>query len=161
MLVGLPLWALIFAFTNDVPTSDELTPLASGAEVYGTNCAACHGAGGGGGSGPALAEGALLVTFPDPAEQVRWLYLGSDGWKTEVGPTYGGVNKAVGGGMPAWASLSGEELLDVTLHERTTLSGEEFNLEDWQAVLDDPILADKQAELQETLDKWEAEPPVE
>lgn len=25
MLVGLPLWALIFAFTNDVPTSDELT----------------------------------------------------------------------------------------------------------------------------------------
>ena len=48
-----------------------------------------------------------------------------------------------------------------TLHERTTLSGEEFNLEDWQAVLDDPILADKQAELQETLDKWEAEPPVE
>ena len=57
--------------------------------------------------------------------------------------------------------VSGEELLDVTLHERTTLSGEEFNLEDWQAVLDDPILADKQAELQETLDKWEAEPPVE
>ena len=68
-----------------------------------------------------------------------------------------------GGGRrhAAWASLSGEELLDVTLHERTTLSGEEFNLEDWQAVLEDPILADKQAELQETLDKWEAEPPVE
>lgn len=161
MLVSLPLWALIFAFTNDVPTSDELSPLAEGAEVYGTNCASCHGGGGGGGTGPALADGAVLTTFPDPAEQVRWIFLGSDGWKNEVGPTYGAVDKTVAPGMPAWQSLSGEELLTATLHERTTLSGEEFNLEDWQAVLDDPILADKQAEFQEVLDAWEAEPPVE
>ncbi|MEZ5373564.1 MAG: c-type cytochrome [Microthrixaceae bacterium] len=161
MLAGLPLWALIFAFTNDVPTSDELTPLAEGAAVYGTNCASCHGGGGAGGSGPALADGTVLATFPDPAEQVRWVYLGSDGWKAEEGNTYGAVNKTVAGGMPAWQSLSGEELLTVILHERTTLSGEEFDLEAWQPILEDPLLADKQAELQEVLDGWEAEPPVE
>lgn len=160
MLAGLPLWALIFAFTNDVPTSDELTPLAEGAEVY-SSCATCHGAGGGGGVGPALSDGTVIATFPDPAEQVRWVYLGSDGWKTEEGNTYGAVNKAVAGGMPSQTSLSGEELLTVVLHERTTLSGEEFDLEAWQPILEDPALAEKQAEFQEVLDGWEAESPVE
>lgn len=162
MLVGLPLWALIFAFTNDVPTSDELTPLAEGAQVYGTNCAGCHGASGGGGSGPAMAGGAVLATFPKASDQVKWVFLSSEGWKSQVGATYGAGNKDVGaGGMPAWNSLTGDELLTVVLHERSTQSGEEFNIDDWKPILDDPLLADKQAEFTEVLDAWEAEPPVE
>ncbi|MEZ5382154.1 MAG: cytochrome c [Microthrixaceae bacterium] len=161
MLVGLPLWALIFAFTNDAPTAEELTPLEAGAEVYGANCASCHGGGGGGGSGPALADGAVLATFPDPVDQVRWVVLGSDGWKSEVGDAYGAEDKPVGGGMPAFSGLAGQELLDAILHERTGLSGEEFDLEAWQGVLDDPLLADKAAEFEETLAEWEANPPGE
>ena len=42
------------------PVTDEL--IAKGKEVFDTQCAACHGSGGGGGSGPAFTDGAVLVS---------------------------------------------------------------------------------------------------
>ncbi|NDH11609.1 MAG: cytochrome c [Actinobacteria bacterium] len=32
-------------------------------------CANCHGAGGGGGTGPKLSDGQVIIAYPDPADQ--------------------------------------------------------------------------------------------
>jgi len=39
-----------------------------GQQVYELRCASCHGATGGGGVGPALANGVLVQRYPDPAD---------------------------------------------------------------------------------------------
>jgi cytochrome c551 len=66
---------------------------AKGKEVFGDNCAACHGSDGGGGTGPQL-KGQEAYTNPDVV--VRQVREG-------------------GGGMPAFGDqLSGQELSDVT-----------------------------------------------
>ncbi|HEV2813827.1 MAG TPA: cytochrome c, partial [Solirubrobacteraceae bacterium] len=66
---------------------------AKGREVFGASCAACHGADGGGGSGPKLAG---EQAYTDPATVVNQVRNG-------------------GGGMPAFAdSLDEQELADVS-----------------------------------------------
>ena len=59
--------------------------------------------GGGGGVGPQLNAGAVVAAFPDPAEQIRWVMLGTAGYKQEGTATYGADKKVVGslGVMPA------------------------------------------------------------
>lgn len=54
------------------PTAEDGVPGAAvdGATIYADDCAACHGADGGGGVGPALAEGAVVAAFPEVADQV-------------------------------------------------------------------------------------------
>lgn len=166
MLAALPVWAIMYAFTLDPETPKELGPLDAGAQVYstGANCAGCHGATGGGSSSvPQLADGAVLETFPTPAEQIRWVFLGSDAYKSEVGPTYGATNKTVKGGMPGFgAQLSGKDMMDVVLHERTTLSKEEFDIEAWKDVVAtvEEIDPAKASEYDEVIKEWEAKPPV-
>ncbi len=121
-VVGLlPVWGYVYAGTLEPPTSDEVTALAAGEEVYG-NCASCHGAGGEGISGPALDT--VGEIFPDPTTHAQWVFLGSDGWQTEVGATYGDTDKPVSGGMPAWGGdLTPEELMEVIIYERTEFGG--------------------------------------
>jgi mono/diheme cytochrome c family protein len=103
--------------------------LATGDHVYAARCASCHGATGGGGSGHALADGEVLVTFPTPAEHIVWVAVGSDG--VGLGNRYGDAarGRVVEGGMPAWGSvLTTEELIGVVLHERARLSGSDADL---------------------------------
>jgi mono/diheme cytochrome c family protein len=119
----LPLWGYAYAGTLEPPTSDALTALQLGEEVYG-KCSTCHGAdGGGNGSIPALTS--VGDTFSDPTDHAKWVFLGSTGWSNEVGDTYGDGNTPIGsGGMPAWgADLTPEELLSVIAYERGELSG--------------------------------------
>ena len=126
VLVALPLWAYIYASTIDLggQEAEASDPLTVGEQVYAENCASCHGGGGEGGSGPLLTDGAVLETFSDPATQVQWVALGSDGWRQENGGTYGDSAKPVEGGMPAWeGTLTEAEIAAVVLHERITLSG--------------------------------------
>lgn len=119
--VGLPIWGYAYAGTLEPPTSEELTALEAGAEVY-SACASCHGAGGEGGSGPAFET--VAETFPDANVHAQWVALGSDGWSSEVGDTYGATDKPVNGGMPGWeSSLTPEELTEVILYERTEFGG--------------------------------------
>lgn len=169
VLAMLPIWAAIYALTLDTPTPTELGPFESGAEVYGTNCAACHGATGGGvGSNPALTgpTGATVV-FESPADQIAWVALGSAGTKAAGFETYGdgAVTKPIGGGMPAWGdSLTADELMDAVLHERSTLNDEEFDIEKWkdgfeEKLTDHKVPAAKIAAFMAVLDKWEATPP--
>ena len=43
--------------------------LVLGRDVYKRRCANCHGAAGGGGTGPQLSDGAVAEQYPDPVDQ--------------------------------------------------------------------------------------------
>jgi mono/diheme cytochrome c family protein len=102
--------------------------IALGGDLYAgnvtpaSNCAGCHGASGqGSGSFPPLTG--VVTTFGSCEDHVQWVTLGSSGWAAEVGNTYGDTNKAVGGGMPAHASLTEEQLRSVAAFERVRFGG--------------------------------------
>jgi mono/diheme cytochrome c family protein len=105
-------------------------PLRLGAALYAAEaaptCQSCHGADGGGGTGPAFAGGAVIETFPACADHILWVTLGTNRWRDEVGNTYGATNKPVGGGgvMQAYEDgLTPEEIAAVVLFERVTFGG--------------------------------------
>ncbi|MFN8050191.1 MAG: hypothetical protein U0Q22_02015 [Acidimicrobiales bacterium] len=165
-LIALPIWAVVYATTNDPQSPKTAGPITTGATVY-TTCAACHGSTGGGGVGPKLAGGDVLKTFPDPAQQLRWVMLGTAGFKSEGTATYGATNKPVGGvgNMPAQIEgLTSDELLSVVRHERETLSGEKFDAAVWDKVSDtltkdkNPKVAAKAKEFKAIIDGWKTLP---
>ncbi len=100
-----------------------------GEEIYNGSgrCAGCHGEAGGGGTGPAMDGGAVLVTFPSDqcSEHIRWIELGSDSWPDA---TYGANATPVGSSgaaMPGFAdSLTPEDLAAVVIYERVAFGGE-------------------------------------
>ncbi len=121
VLVFLPIWFAIYWATLEPPTREVTGPLALGAETYtGAQCAGCHGAAGGGGVGPQLSAGEVLLTFPDWESQVAWIVNGSPGGNAPYGSAdRPGGQRLSGGGMPGYAtSLDSEELLAVVLYER-------------------------------------------
>jgi mono/diheme cytochrome c family protein len=122
VLAGLPIWAFVYAGTLEPPTVEATGALDIGGTIFTTKCSSCHGAHGEGGSGPSLdGEG---ETFPDAATHAQWVSLGSAGWQSEVGDTYGATNKPSVGGMPAWADeLTPEELMSVVAYERSEFAG--------------------------------------
>ena len=77
VLVSIPVWAYVFQGTLEPPPQPADTPIALGQEIY-KGCATCHGADGGGVSGPALT--AVLETWPDYRDHMAWVRLGSSGW---------------------------------------------------------------------------------
>ena len=166
-LVLLPVWAIVYATTNDPQSPKEAGPLTTGATVY-TSCASCHGATGGGGVGPQLNAGAVVAAFPDPAEQVRWVMLGTAGYKQEGTATYGADQKPVGGlgVMPAQIDgLTAAELLAVVRHERETLSGETFDAAAWDEAVttleadENAQVANKAKEFRTIVDGWKSLAP--
>jgi mono/diheme cytochrome c family protein len=170
VLVLLPLWAAVYMLTLDPPSSTVPDPFSSGAQLYATNCAECHGVGGAGrGGNPALtgSEGAIVV-FVHPAEQVAWVALGSDGSRAAGSTTYGdgSLIRVIEGGMPAWGgSLSAREVMEVVLHERSTLNDEAFDPARWSEGFDERLAAkglppERVAEYRAVLDDWLADPPV-
>jgi mono/diheme cytochrome c family protein len=120
VLVALPVWAYVYHGTLEPPPAGENDPMVLGEEVYG-GCSSCHGASGGGASGPAL-DG-VLETWTDSFDHMMWVRIGSDGW-SEYSDTYGDNNTPIGGGgMPAHPDLSDEELAQVVLYERAQFGG--------------------------------------
>lgn len=117
VLAFLPLWAYVYQATLEPPPAPNDTPIALGEAVY-SGCASCHGAGGGGGVGPALTS--VLETWPDYRDHMAWVRIGSSGWPTQV---YGAQDKPKVGGMPAHPSMSDAELAQVVLYERVTFGG--------------------------------------
>lgn len=76
------------------------SPSASGAEIYASNCARCHGAQGQGGVGPSLAG--IASTFPEIDGQIAFVANG-------------------GGGMPRFGELlSDADLRAVVEYTRAT-----------------------------------------
>ena len=94
-------------------------------------------ASGGGGSGPAFANGRLLEVFPDWQEQVLWVNTGSDGWAAanDGATTFGATEEPVGSGMPGFGplgsqnNLSCEDILMVVRYEREFFAGAEPDAE--------------------------------
>ncbi len=125
VVLFLPIWAFLYVGTLENPPEEAEGLLGEGETIYAEQCAGCHGATGGGGSGPALAGGEVLLTFPSFTEHFEWVALGTDGYGP-AGDVYGdpdrpGGARTIGGGgiMPAFgASISGEELLAVVVYER-------------------------------------------
>ncbi len=131
-VVGLlPIWIILYAGSLSPADTGELTQLDLGAEIYAANCSTCHGPTGGGGVGRPLSDGEVLKTFPDIAQQLEFVAVGTQG--IGAGTPYGDPNREGGqhtagsfGNMPAFGeTLTPEELLAVVRHERETLSGEE------------------------------------
>jgi hypothetical protein len=66
----------------------------------------------------------VLTTFPQCADHRRWIALGSEGWRDEVGDTYGATDEPVDGGMPAFGDeLSLERIQQAALYERVRFGG--------------------------------------
>jgi len=128
-LILLPIWAITYVGTLErPPESGSAGLLADGTHVYEAHCAACHGAGGEGGAGPAMTDGEVLATFPTAAEHIVWVASGSTG--VGLGNPYGNdaAGRVVAGGMPGFAdALTTEELIGVVLYERAHLSHSEFD----------------------------------
>jgi mono/diheme cytochrome c family protein len=123
VLAALPLWGYIYVRTLEPPPAGANDPHVLGAAVFTANCASCHGATGGGVSAPALADGAVLKTWPDWRDHAAWVRLGSAKWPA---PTYGAQKKKVGGAgqMPSWTALTDQQIAQVVLHERELSLGE-------------------------------------
>jgi len=100
--------------------------MLGGSEVFAT-CAACHGKSGTGGVGPALSG--VRETFPDCATHVRWIELGSEGWKREVGPTYGERDAPVDQVMPSFDTLDEQALRRIAMYERVRFGGGDLETE--------------------------------
>ena len=157
VLLFLPIWAFMYIGTLEEPTRAATGILADGAEVYAQQCAVCHVASGaGGGSGPRLNDGEVLLTFPDDAENlglaqhVAWVAAGTDG--TGEGNAYGSPERGREAGwfanMPGHHDeLTGKEILAVVLYERITHG--ESDLAATLAPIVDELLAAEALELPE------------
>ncbi len=105
-----------------------LSPFFSQGEAIYATCAGCHGADGGGGTGPAFTGGAILTTFSACTDHVEWVAIGSDAWPDA---TYGDNNKPAGasGVMPGYeGTLSAQEIAAVVLYERVAFGGEDITV---------------------------------
>lgn len=163
VLAILPLWALVYALTLDPATPKELGPVAEGTAVY-SKCASCHGAAGGGNNGPAFTGGAVVKTFPKPADHVRWVILGTAGFIDKKIATYGANDTPVDAArnMPAWGTaLKPAELLSVVRYEREKFGGEQYNAEDWEVGVVDMLKSefpDLAASYEEVIKGWKTLP---
>jgi mono/diheme cytochrome c family protein len=96
--------------------------LYAGAVTPAATCAGCHGGDGQGvGSFPAMTG--VLTTFGACEDHVEWVLLGSTGWESTYGSTYGDTNKPVAGGMPGHQGLTDEQLRAVVAFERVRFGG--------------------------------------
>lgn len=115
---------LVAVFVAGCGGSGPSAEVAEGRAVYGATCSACHGSAGEGGVGPSLAR--VLETWPSCTDHRSWIALGSEGWLSGVGDTYGADGKPVQGGMPAHAAvLTEREIAAVAAFERIVYGGAE------------------------------------
>ena len=78
-------FAVVMLFANESGTPYNARGASPGAQVFASSCAGCHGADGGGGTGPQLAGGAAVKRFPEVADQIRFVTDGSGSM-----PSFGG-----------------------------------------------------------------------
>ncbi|MDZ7674453.1 MAG: c-type cytochrome [Acidimicrobiales bacterium] len=160
VVVMIPIWAYVYVGTLSPPPDEDGGAAALGEEIYGTQCAGCHGSGGGGGSGPAFTNGAIYETWPSFEDHFEWVRLGSNGWVEEYGDTYGATDKPVLTGMPGFTEdqLSDADLVFATLYERE-LGGENPDPEDAGRlqVVADLMFENEEMTLDEAIETAESE----
>ena len=92
-----------------------------------SSCTSCHGSGGEGGTGPALA-GDVLSTFAMCTDHIEWVSLGTTGFQDAGRATYGDLGEAVGAGgqMPSFRdTLTEDEIAAVVFYERVVFGGQD------------------------------------
>jgi len=161
VLLFLPIWAIYYVgYLERPPVTGGLA--FEGAEIY-SQCAGCHGAGGGGGTGRQLSDGEVTRTFPHGitaggydglAGQIAWVANGSNGTAEIEGTTTYGDPERLGnphvingaGSMAGFAAgLNVETLGAVVFHERAEFGNlepdiviEELELiEEWIHVMEE------------------------
>ncbi len=127
VLLCLPVWGAMYVGTLERVPQGLTGLLGEGEELYvESGCSGCHGAEGGGGIGPAFADGEIHETFTSIEDQIVWIAKGSS--IVGTGNTYTSSDsprpRQVGGGMPGYGteaanSLDIEQIIAVTLYERT------------------------------------------
>lgn len=127
VLLTLPIWGAMYLGTLERVPQGLTGLLGEGEELYvETGCSGCHGAGGGGGIGPALSDGEVHMTFTTIEDQMVWIAKGSA--LVGTGNLYSSPDsprpRAVAANMPGFGAgatqeLDMEQLLAVTLYERT------------------------------------------
>lgn len=140
VLLFLPIWLIMYVGTLEAPTREEGV-IYEGGLVYEAQCASCHGAGGGGGVGPAFTNGAIIETFADAEAHVAWVVQGSQEFINAGRSTYGDNATPLGANngalMPAFgAKLTAEELIAAVFYERIELGGFEEELPLAEAIWD-------------------------
>lgn len=91
----------------------EVKQGATGQQIFTEFCAACHGIGGTGGSGPSMTGGSENLQFPNIEDHIAFVKNGS-----KPG-TYGKSGKGTGG-MPPWGgTLTDEQIRLVVEYERS------------------------------------------
>lgn len=132
VIAFLPIWAVIWVGGLSEADSGEPDQLGLGASIYASSCSGCHGPSGQGASGPRLAGGEVVATFPDIADQLAFVHAGSK-VTGPPGTPYGDPDRPGGGrstfatpgrGMPGFGdTLTDAEILAVVRHEREVVSG--------------------------------------
>lgn len=127
VLLTLPVWALMYVGTLERVPQGLTGLLGEGEELYvESGCAGCHGGEGGGGIGPAFADGEVHVSFTSLEDQIVWIAKGST--IVGTGNPYTSADserpRLTTTGMPGFGSqgatsLHIEEIIAVTLYERT------------------------------------------
>jgi mono/diheme cytochrome c family protein len=125
VLATLPVWALLYAGSLTKPAGPADPELAMGQQVYAANCASCHGSSGEGGTGRPLGD--VMKAFPNKADQILWVHLGSP----EPGTPYGdpSLNRKAGQGgyttkMPGFKGvLTDAQIAAVVRYEREQFGG--------------------------------------
>jgi len=138
VLLALPFWAMMYVGTLERVPQGLTGLLGEGEHLYvEAGCSGCHGADGGGGIGPAMSDGEVHLTFTSIEDQVVWIAKGSS--LVGTGNTYSSADsarpRAVSGQMPGFGAesanpLDAEEILAVTLYERTQFEPGELANED-------------------------------
>ncbi|HVX18306.1 MAG TPA: cytochrome c [Acidimicrobiales bacterium] len=130
-LVALPVWGLLYLNAMTKPSAGNNDPLVAGGALYQTNCSSCHGATGGGVSGPVLNGGAVVKAFPNYKDHLDWVHKGAKGYVAE-GKTTVGANKLPldpsGAGMPGFAgTLTDQQIAQIVYFERVQFGNEAPN----------------------------------
>lgn len=137
VLLTLPVWAIMYFGTLERVPQGLTGLLGEGEALYvESGCSGCHGAEGGGGIGPAFADGEVHVSFTSIEDQMVWILQGSAivGTGNEYTSADSARPRAVAGQMPGYGlgasnALDVEQLLAVTLFERTQFEPEEEQAE--------------------------------
>jgi len=134
----LPLWGFLYVRGMQPDIKKDTSPMGVGNGLYSSAaCAGCHAADGSGGTGRALYNGEVLLTFPKIEDQLNFVYTGSGAYSLAGLTTYGDPNRAGGAhassgyngaAMPAQGQLTGGSLTDaqilaVVCDERYNLGG--------------------------------------
>lgn len=103
----------IVNWLESIQADVDIEAEATGDQIFNQLCSTCHGVGGAGGSAPAMTGGSETAQFPNIEDHKTFVKEGS-----KAGQPYGTSGQGTGG-MPAWASLTDDQIQKVVEYERS------------------------------------------